>query len=342
MYDKHPIRLSILHMAADVAESRHLDLAVLCKAAGLDPADLACGERVVSRAQVATLLRQMARSAGEGTLGLDLAAAARPDRLGTPGDALLSGRTLRECLEAQTRHMPSLQGGVRIALEAAQGRAHWHHAFLNGDPDHAAVLTEGVVGFVVGALRHITGEPELPVHVLMPHRQQAPARLYDEKLRAAVTFRTGREAVVTFDARWLDRPNMALAHRLGPEAGLVRRVEEDRAALADDAALYRSLQLIFEGTALSGRLGLLDSAQTLGISPRSLQRRLARMDSPFETMLDDWRRSRAKDLLLADMPIHRIAARLGYGHPAHFIRAFHRWHGMAPGRYRAAHRPERA
>lgn len=334
MYDKHPIRLSILHMVTETADLRGLKLAPLCSGVGLEPQDFARQDRIVVRAQVTAFLRQMARSAGEATLGLDLAAAARPDQLGTSGDALLSGRTLRECLSAHARHMPSLQAGVRIDVDRSHGQAHWRHAFLSGDPEQAAVLTEGIAGFCVAALRLITGKPDLPIHVLMPHRQHAPMRVYEEKLRCAVTFRPGRDTVFSFDALWLDRPNRVLAHRIGAEPGIVVPVEPGTTSLSDDATLRRSLHLIFEVAAMSGRLSLLDSAQTLGIPPRSLQRRLAQMDSAFETLVEEWRAARAITLLIGDMPIQHIAARLGYSHPAHFTRAFHRWHGMAPARYR--------
>ncbi|EKX58787.1 Transcriptional regulator, AraC family [Rhodobacter sp. AKP1] len=112
--------------------------------------------------------------------------------------------------------------------------------------------------------------------------------------------------------------------------------------LADDAALRKSLQLIFGAAAMSGRLSLVDSARTLGIAPRSLQRRLAGMDSSFETMVDDWRRERALMLIAQGQPLHEISARLGYTHQAHFTRAFARWQGMAPSRYRASLGPEGA
>ena len=145
----------------------------------------------------------------------------------------------------------------------------------------------------------------------------------------AVSFCPGRETVLSFDALWLARPNRVLALPVG-----VGTVVPVAPVLADDATLHRSLHLIFEVAAMSGRLSLLDSAQTLGIPPRSLQRRLAQMDSTFETLVEEWRSARAIVLLTGDMPIQHIAARLGYSHPAHFTRAFHRWHGMAPARYR--------
>lgn len=334
MYDKHPIRLSILHMAPDVAESRNIDLARLLSGVGLDGQDLLRQGQIALRAQVVALLQQMARRAGDATLGLDLAAAARPAALGTSGEALLCGRTVRECLQAQIRHMPNLQAGARIALRETPRYAHWCHSFANSDPEQAAVLTEGVLGFCVRALRVITGQPELPVHVLVPHRQSAPMRLYEEKLGCALTFRPGSETIISFDAVWLDHPNMALPPHGLRSSDRVQRLDRDLAPLADDQALRKSLHLIFEIAAMSGRLSLMDSAMTLGIAPRSLQRRLAHMDSSFEALVDEWRHNRALMLMMQGEPIHQIAARLGYTHHAHFTRAFGRWQGMAPSRYR--------
>ncbi|WYK05672.1 AraC family transcriptional regulator ligand-binding domain-containing protein [Cereibacter sphaeroides f. sp. denitrificans] len=340
MYDKHPIRLSIVHMVPDVAESRNLVLAPLLAGVGLDLADLTDRTQIVLRAQVVALLRLMARQAGEATLGVDLADAARPSRLGPSGEALLGGRTLRECIEAHIRHLPNLQAGVRVGLQVSGSHAHWRHAFVNGDPEQAAVLTEGIAAFFVKALRAITGQPDLPVYLVLPHRQHAPMRQYEEKLRCAVSFRPGRETLISFDSFWLDWPNQTLTPDLrSPDR--VDPVGRDAAVLADDAALRKSLQLIFGVAAMSGRLSLVDSARTLGIAPRSLQRRLAGMDSSFEAMVDDWRRERALQLIAHGQPLHEISARLGYTHQAHFTRAFGRWQGMAPSRYRAALGSER-
>jgi len=42
----------------------------------------------------------------------------------------------------------------------------------------------------------------------------------------------------------------------------------------------------------------------------------------------------------SDEPIARIASRVGYETAAAFSKLFHRYHGLTPGRYRAAQRPD--
>jgi AraC-like DNA-binding protein len=42
----------------------------------------------------------------------------------------------------------------------------------------------------------------------------------------------------------------------------------------------------------------------------------------------------------SDEPIARIASRVGYATAAAFSKLFHRYHGLSPGRYRAARRSD--
>lgn len=79
-------------------------------------------------------------------------------------------------------------------------------------------------------------------------------------------------------------------------------------------------------------------ARELGISSRTLRRRLAEENQSFQLLLDECRmqfaelefRTRRK-LSLSDM-----ALRLGYSEHSTFSRAFARWAGMAPQEYRRA------
>lgn len=76
-------------------------------------------------------------------------------------------------------------------------------------------------------------------------------------------------------------------------------------------------------------------AHSLGLGPRTLQRRLADLGQSFAELLEDTRRTMAEDLL-ADpaMSLAEVAYLLGYTEVTSFYRAFRRWHGTTP----AAHR----
>lgn len=225
---------------------------------------------------------------------------------------MLRGRTLRECLISHARHMPELQSGGHMALREQQGRTYWAHRCDSSDPLTARFLNEGIAAFLVSAIRAIIGNAGALIHVTLPHRPMAPAWHYEEKLQTAVSFRSGLDVVFSFDSAFLDRPNAlspAIAVQV-PKPGVaeVRRVAAEGVALGDDA-LLQSLHRIIEASALSGALSLRDTAITLGLSPRSMQRRLAALETTFEVIVDDWRRSTAV-ACLSD-PALRIATVAG-------------------------------
>lgn len=76
-------------------------------------------------------------------------------------------------------------------------------------------------------------------------------------------------------------------------------------------------------------------ALELSLSTRSVIRHLNRAGTSYHQLLDELRRQRAKILLNdAEVRVSDVAAALGYEDPANFGRAFRRWFGTAPGRYR--------
>lgn len=80
------------------------------------------------------------------------------------------------------------------------------------------------------------------------------------------------------------------------------------------------------------RLG--EIAKTIGMSPRTLQRRLKLSGADFEELLEETRRSEAIKLLRqGKYSSTEIAYMIGYSDLAHFTRAFKRWTGYAPSRF---------
>lgn len=84
-------------------------------------------------------------------------------------------------------------------------------------------------------------------------------------------------------------------------------------------------------------------ARRLGMSHRTLARRLAAEGLTFTGILDELKIDLAKGYLKKDeLPISQTAWLLGYGEVSAFTHAFKRWTGMTPRQWRAANNPERA
>ncbi len=77
-------------------------------------------------------------------------------------------------------------------------------------------------------------------------------------------------------------------------------------------------------------------ARELGLSPRTLQRRLTEAGTSYQRVLDQVRQQAARRLLEAtDLDASEIAFFLGFEELNSFTRAFHGWEGTTPGRWRA-------
>jgi len=79
---------------------------------------------------------------------------------------------------------------------------------------------------------------------------------------------------------------------------------------------------------------LKQTCEFLGQNERSLQRALAKQGINFQDMVDDLRRRMALEYMRNDYNFLDIAMMLGYSEQSALHRAFKRWTGMPPSRYR--------
>jgi AraC-like DNA-binding protein len=126
------------------------------------------------------------------------------------------------------------------------------------------------------------------------------------------------------------------------EPELRRRLGElDAAASTAERARSALLELLPSGLASVQAV-----AGKLGISARTLQRRLQDEDTSFQRVLDGTREELARHYLGTEMAGAEISFLLGFEDPNSFVRAFHEWTGITPEQLRtqlrAARRPRGA
>jgi AraC-like DNA-binding protein len=102
----------------------------------------------------------------------------------------------------------------------------------------------------------------------------------------------------------------------------------------DQSDFATSLRLLLSGY-LDESLTISDAADLVGMSERTLQRRLAEQGTNFNELLDQVRFDAARQLLQHNsISVTDISGELGYKDPANFTRAFRRWAGVSPRRHR--------
>jgi AraC-like DNA-binding protein len=105
----------------------------------------------------------------------------------------------------------------------------------------------------------------------------------------------------------------------------------DRANSVASTVRTRILPLLAEGEP-----SISDVASSVGLSARTLQRRLEQEGTSFSGVLDALRREEAMRALAAsDRSLADLAVALGYRRQSTLTRAVRRWTGMPPSRLRA-------
>ena len=81
-------------------------------------------------------------------------------------------------------------------------------------------------------------------------------------------------------------------------------------------------------------------ALQLGMSERTLHRRLAEQGLKYRAICDALRSKQAREWMVTTMPVDEMAYRLGYFDAASFYKAFKRWEGVSPSEYRSSKKAE--
>ena len=116
-------------------------------------------------------------------------------------------------------------------------------------------------------------------------------------------------------------------------AGMAGNYSAAQQSISADETLCRFRQLV---KPYIGRPGcnIESLAAVLGISPRTLQRRLGELGTSFSRILDECRLEVAvEELSTGELSKEKIAHKLGYNNPGDFTRAFKRWTGDTPTQF---------
>ena len=192
---------------------------------------------------------------------------------------------------------------------------------------------EAVLAAVVAFSRWVTGQPVRPLQVQFSQPRVGPLAGYREAFGCPVAFEQAFSGVL-LDNALLDAPLPQADAQL---ARLHHQYAAQRlAVLHEGGALAQELRA-WIAAVLPGRVPTrAEAAQALGLSERTLARRMQAQQLSFSALLDAVRREAALQAVaqpgraLAD-----IGQALGFAEPAVFWRAFKRWTGCTPLQWRA-------
>jgi AraC-like DNA-binding protein len=270
-------------------------------------------------------------------LGLRIGVEVLPDENNVVSLAAMHSATLGEGLQKLARYK-RLVCPERISIDVAEGEATLRFDWLLADEPPPTLLTDIIFAGVTNLARCGTMRPVTPRRLEFI-RGRANEALLRRHFGCALRFDAPQDLLV-LDEAVLALPmvhrNAQLLSVLVP--GLEGAIEQDERArtLADDvrAALSQSMS--------GNRPTIGKVARSLGMSARTMQRRLGELGTTYQDVLDEVRRRSARRLLAdTDLAIGEVAFLLGFEEVNSFARAFHAWEETTPVKWRERARDRR-
>lgn len=299
---------------------------------GVTAAQLQSEHALVSPRGYRALVRNGLRLSGQPHLGLSVGMHSRLSDFGIFGYALMSCPTLGAAARLGTRSWRLTGADVRVEEVAGADEVSWRvtEAFPLGDLWTFAC--ERWVSAVVAGTRVNTGQFSLPHRVDLDYPEPRHARRYHEILQCEVRFDQPCTQL-TSPRRALDQPNR-FSNREAAEI-CARRCETMASHWTGNRSTVSALRTVLVGCA-GDFPSLSAAARLLGLSGRTLRRRLAAEGSGFQAVLDETRAELAADYLReSDFTVEEIAGLVGFSEQTNFSKAFKKWTGLSASEYRA-------
>ena len=204
-------------------------------------------------------------------------------------------------------HQTAYQNGLRKSHVESESEA-------VGNP-----LCQHVLGEIIAAL---LGRPAAEARFSFA----CPPPPHAQRMRAALNGRVGYDAAVntvTIPIDWEDIPSPFADPILFAQTSAALQVALQR--LTAPVTIRGRVETLLAAMP-DGRLGSAAAAKRLGISQRTMVRRLGEAGTTYRALLDDEIRQRASRLLATGGLSHsEIAVQLGYEDATSFSRAYRRW-----------------
>ena len=312
------------------AERQGVARGALLAQAGIAPEELAAERWPIDH--ITRLWRAAVHCTQDAGFGLKAGAGVGPASFNVVSSLLQAAPTLRAALALVQQYQRLISDGGRFQTitgpEACWVVYHPRQGALAFSPHQIEAVLAAVVVFA----RWVTGSALRPQRVQLSQARIGPLAGYREVFQCPVDFEQAFSGVLLANAQ-LDAPlpqanaQLAQAHHQQAAARLATLSRQD--GLEQTLRMWIASQLQGQAPARA------QAARALGLSERTLARRMRAEGLSYSALLDGVRRDAALQAVAqTTRALSDIALALGYAEPSVFTRAFRRWTGATPGQWR--------
>lgn len=333
MTKSHKIDARLATKVVDDLRKHGVNADSLIKEVGLRRTDVADPDARIPYVAVLGLIERAASTLGDASYGLRLGAAHEARDSGLLGFVVLNSPTLLDAIANLQRYFYVVGEGEDIEVE----RMGSHVTLRFRETDRALRglrhNSDYIAAVIVRACRDMTRKRISPVRAEFMHARPNAKVAYADYLGCPVKFHAEWDALI-YDADTMRLPVIGADGKLFKVLELACRQILGPTPKKQDI-VHDVRELIIDGLA-KGTVHFDSIAGKLNMSSKTLERRLADRGTTFSALLEAVRCEIAKHhLSKTDVRLEQIAYLTGYSEPAALVRAFKRWTGMTPMKFRA-------
>lgn len=274
--------------------------------------------------------------ADDPALPLRYGAVIRPEDFGAFGLAIKTARDVRDALQRLARYILVVSDTLEYELrEDASDRVFVLSGRPSADRRGVQLANECALAAILSLLRQVSDGPVVPGAVSLRHPPPNDLAAHERYFGCPVRF----DAPV--DGLHFDEAALSTVTRLGDEglsAYLLAQLDAIHSQRVEGAVVQQVRRAITDQLC-SGMPSRDAIARTLGMSARTLHRRLAEHDRSFQEVANEVRREVAESLLArSSTTLAEVAYLTGFSDQSAFQRAFKSWTGQTPNGFRQAAR----
>ena len=303
-----------------VAEELKLDTIPLLRRNGLSRAMLGNPEQMLPARQVIRLLEESAETSGCPTFGLRMAERRGLADLGMVSLLIAHQPTLRDALSVLTQFRNRINTNLALRMEEFDNLALLRENFVFDPPLPSRQADDLALGVLDQLCRSVVGAAWLPVAVSFPYEAPplAERAVYQRMFSGPLEFDSEYEGILVTQAD-LDRPNPRSDPALANHARNLVNAMIDPGERSVVQEVEQAIQLLMP----AGRASIASVADSLGMTVRTLQRRLDEDNTQFSDLLDRVRvREVGRYVAQRRLRLTDIADLLGYSS----LSAFSNWY----------------
>jgi AraC-like DNA-binding protein len=306
----------------------------LLKLAGIDPDRVDDPAATVPLRQLAAVYELAAERSGDAAFGLHVGEHARTLAQDIFDYALLSRPTIAQGFEALKPLLAAVYPEAETKLFVRDSVAGFSYRM---DPREARMQRHRCEALITGVTKlaaRALGRDDPPISVSFQHGRPADVSEHARILRAPCYFDCP-VAEILFPSALLEAPVVTADPNLS--AVLDRHVHDLLTRLPTSSRFSDQVRRALVEAFRARPPTLAGLAKRLGVSERTLQRRLHEEGTSLQALTEDVRHELSLEYLRdPSLSVGEVGGRLGYSSLAAFSRAFRRWRGVSPAAHRRA------